>query len=436
MKVKLISIILSVCVVLSTFVIINTNMVKAEGETVVIWLFGDSHVGNGVMPGGEQAILQDAVDDTNAMSGDDEVDYAWCVGDMVSNAGHWDEFIIPWNSLDVTTYKNITIGNHDFNWDDDSYSPWYGLTQGATDGDLWYSVDIGNIRICIGGDERTIFGNYNGHGECFMYGGAQRNWFNTTIQNASNNNMNTWIIFHQPLTDTVDKSDEHDYFPMTETNSTYDGSPLFVQMLEYLETNTMSPTLQISAHTHVSVTENTSTQLQLVEKFGVNHLNIGSLTGNGGTPNMHDPCSRYLYLTDGSTTVTIKSYNHSNNSFVDSREYTIELEHAFDFDNTSTETSAPVFQNINNQSNNTVLSDYNRTFNWSVVNDTTYYNLQISNFSNFSNTFLNLNDINLTNYGSTNFTIKGGYVEFILPSQYDIQWNGNHYYRIRAFCKS
>ena len=90
------------------------------------------------------------------------------------------------------------------------------------------------------------------------------------------------------------------------------------------------------------------------------------------------------------------------------------------------------FQSINNQVNDTVLQDQNRTFNWTKVNDTVYYQLQISNSSTFGTTFVSLADINETNYGA-NYAVVGDYIEFILPYQYNVSWYGYHYYQVRAY---
>ena len=45
---------------------------------------------------------------------------------------------------------------------------------------------------------------------------------------------------------------------------------------------------------------------------------------------------------------------------------------------------------------------------------------------------MNLTDINEPNYG-VNYTEAGDYIEFILPSQYEVTFYGSHYYRVRAY---
>jgi len=394
---------------------------KSDDTTIVVWLCADPHIGQGATSPSEKAKFWDAINDTNSIG----VDYAFCVGDCIYNTGsYWADFKECWDTLNVTYYKNITVGNHDFDWNDNTNSPLYGAEH------EWYYVDIGNIRVVVGGDERTKFDNYNGHGECFMYNFAQQNFINSTIQNASNNSMNAWILFHQPLNDTVDRSDEHDYWCISETNSTYDGAPKFNAMLKYLQNHGMSPSLMASGHTHNSVTDNSSSEILMMKKYNVTMLQIGSITGASGLPDGHDPCSRYLYLTVGSSTVTVKSYNHANNSFVASREYTFEL--AYPFSLSGSDSSQDIqFISIDGGGNGTVISTPTPTFNWSVVNHTTRYQLQIANDSSFSDIVIDISDINEQNYPSE-YDENSTRVSFQLPSSHALQWQKTYYCRVRA----
>jgi hypothetical protein len=90
------------------------------------------------------------------------------------------------------------------------------------------------------------------------------------------------------------------------------------------------------------------------------------------------------------------------------------------------------FQSINNQTNNTVTYDVITDFNWTKVDNTAYYQLQIANDSAFTDVFVNLTDVNVTNYPG-NYTETGGYVEFTLPESYRRQWYQGYYFRIRSF---
>jgi len=87
---------------------------------------------------------------------------------------------------------------------------------------------------------------------------------------------------------------------------------------------------------------------------------------------------------------------------------------------------------INGNTNNSVTQNDSRTFNWTRVADATIYQLQASNYSDFSTTFINITDINEANYG-VNYTEKGNYIEFILPYQYNISWYGYHYCQVMAY---
>jgi hypothetical protein len=91
------------------------------------------------------------------------------------------------------------------------------------------------------------------------------------------------------------------------------------------------------------------------------------------------------------------------------------------------------FNSINDLPNQSTVYVANRWFNWTRINHTnlTGYNLQIANDSSFSDVFLDLNDINETNYGA-NYWQNDTHVEFILPDAYNIQWTGTHYYRVRG----
>lgn len=103
------------------------------------------------------------------------------------------------------------------------------------------------------------------------------------------------------------------------------------------------------------------------------------------------------------------------------------------FNNSSSSSSSNIsFMSINGQANNTQVVVGDRYFNWTRVDNASYYQLQISNSSSFSTTFVNLSDINESNYG-VNYTELGDYVEFILPYTYNISWYGSHYYRVRAY---
>lgn len=103
--------------------------------------------------------------------------------------------------------------------------------------------------------------------------------------------------------------------------------------------------------------------------------------------------------------------------------------HACDIEEAS---SSITINSINGQENNSIVKERNRTFNWTKVDNTIYYQIQIANDTLFTTPFLNLTYINETNYG-VYYTENGQYVEFLLPYAYNISWYGYHYYRVRAY---
>jgi hypothetical protein len=90
------------------------------------------------------------------------------------------------------------------------------------------------------------------------------------------------------------------------------------------------------------------------------------------------------------------------------------------------------FKSINNQANDTTTANQISQFNWTLINNTDYYQLQIANDSAFTDIFVNLADINESNYG-VDYTEKGNYVEFTLPVAHRKSWQGDYYFRVRAY---
>lgn len=89
------------------------------------------------------------------------------------------------------------------------------------------------------------------------------------------------------------------------------------------------------------------------------------------------------------------------------------------------------FVSINGQGNNSYVSVDNRTFVWDNVTNVDRFQLQVANSSTFASPFIDLNDINKTNYPS-HYSASGDQVTFILPDAYNITYMGCHYYRVRA----
>ena len=92
------------------------------------------------------------------------------------------------------------------------------------------------------------------------------------------------------------------------------------------------------------------------------------------------------------------------------------------------------FQSINDLTNNSITYEPISRFNWTRVEDALYYNLQIANDSAFTDIFLNLTNINVTNYPG-NYTESTDYVEFTLPEEYRKEWFQKYYIRVRTYTK-
>jgi len=93
---------------------------------------------------------------------------------------------------------------------------------------------------------------------------------------------------------------------------------------------------------------------------------------------------------------------------------------------------------INNQQNNTVLHSLHRTFNWTKMENSGRYQLQVSNTSNFATTFINLTNISANNarllaMKGCSYTENETIVTFSLPYKYNVTYPNTHYYRVRSY---
>jgi len=387
------------------------------------YLFGNAH---------------DAVNDTNDIG----VDYAWLVGDCISwydtAAGYpgvpeaWRRFGTAWSNLTVTYDKNFTIGNHDgrfFDAEDTDTGYDLGLPRSQGEGGEWYYYDAGNtsgggIRFICMADENTADGSQDGNG---VVSTTQRTFVNNSIADAYDNDMSVFIFMHQK---------HSGWFSGSESSSTVTGATLF-DVMDYWNGQGKPISLYACGHSHDDAL---SSNDWIEEHYGTTCMLIGSIAIYNGGATDHYPTSRYLYLTEGDKNVTIRAYNHYTDSFYAANDYTFEL--LYDWipdDNGGSNPEEPEddisIQSINGLSNNSITSNVNRSFNWTKINNTSCYNLQISNSSDFSTVFLNLSDINELNYAAY-YTEKGSYVEFYLPYAYNISFYGDHYYRVRAYSYS
>jgi len=88
------------------------------------------------------------------------------------------------------------------------------------------------------------------------------------------------------------------------------------------------------------------------------------------------------------------------------------------------------FLSINGQGNESVNQNSTLTINWTIIENTSQYHLEIDNNSDFSSPEFNYTDINEANY-PTNFYINETRVSFIAPSS--LENYSYYYYRVRAY---
>jgi hypothetical protein len=94
------------------------------------------------------------------------------------------------------------------------------------------------------------------------------------------------------------------------------------------------------------------------------------------------------------------------------------------------ESSEIGFQSINNQENNTVTSDVITDFNWTKVDNASYYTLSASNNSDMSSPIYN---ITIYTSDSNCWDNATGYIEYVLPEAYQTIWNKYYYYQVSAY---
>jgi len=318
------------------------DTVKSDDETTILWLSVDWHMDRNDPSGAvgtpwygiswtgyyQYGNAHDAVNDTNAMN----VDYAWIVGDMISwfdySNGYpgepegWRRFGTAWSNLTVTYAKNFTIGNHDGRFFDEEdtdcvYQEEMGLPRPQGEGGEWYYYDMGNtsgggVRFICMADEDTADGSQSGNG---VISSTQHDWVESKVEDAYDNNLSVFIFMHQKQTSS--------WFSGSESSSYCTGSPI-TDIMNYWNGQGKPISLYACGHSHDAITES---QDWIESHYGTTCLLICSISCYESDNDIHYPHSRYLYFTEGSTEVTIKSYNHTGNNFIDAVEYTFDLEY-------------------------------------------------------------------------------------------------------------
>lgn len=431
------SIILGVMLVFSTLFVFPS--VTSHSNETIVWFSADWHLDvndtemGDVYGGGAFLNAWDATNDSEGLG----VDYAYIAGDMLSwydpkwgnstsyNGWGTDAYLNAWKSFDViwsnftgTIYKNWSIGNHDGGWWNQTFSsPSVPRASGA--GGQYYFYDMGNIRLIFMADEETRDGGvHTGNGEV---GVTQYNWVNASIGYAYTNNSNVFIVMHQRA--------ETSWFSGL-GDSGYQNSYSVDVLMDYWNGQGTPVSFFVCGHSHE---DNQGANDWEETNYGTSCCLIGSLAyWRSGTPNRGYPCSRYMYLTNGSTTVTVRAYNHTSNTFKASNDFTFVLNWAWDDGTGESAAGVPEITSIDYQTNNgTILINDNTPYiNWSLVNNTLYYNLVVANDSGFTDVYRNLTDVNNANY-PTKYSENATRVTFEMPDAYTLA-NGTYYYRVRA----
>lgn len=161
--------------------------------------------------------------------------------------------------------------------------------------------------------------------------------------------------------------------------------------------------------------------------------------------------SLFMLFEHGSDEVKLRWRNHTSASWATTNHdggvhdadgttdtyFTWNMSMAFDSGSPDPEVTPPHFTSINNQENDTSLFTSNRTFVFTLVENTTTYQLQVSNSSTFATTFIDLSNISegsgLESMPGGGYSENATHVTFLLPYAYNISFYGSHYYRVRAY---
>ena len=437
------------CLLLLSFIVIITYekpVRAADGDQTVIWLFADAHMdinrsrqctncGGYLSQWGGNYLSRfwDAVNDTISIG----VDYVISAGDDLSwrdPVGADDEIECQenwtlFNNIMASingTYLNTSIGNHDGYFEN--------FTTINDTGYFCHDIgnDTGGIRIIFMCDEWTKQAweyngvdfppDHSGRGETYA---TQTAWVNSRVTEAYTT-KSIFIIMHQRL----------------EFNGLYYGAEenhveaLSGTSIESYMSNWNSAghpyDLYAYGHTHIPCVTNESGDAMTGTYIGGQQLLVGSIAVHTSTAKYsdHPVGSRYIYLTEGSTTVTVKTYNHTGDVWVPSKEFTFELEYPWDAGQEDEEIQ---FIDINGGTNGTTIFNSTPTFNWTSVGNATAYQLQIATDSDFSSIVVNISDINEINYPSE--YEEGTNISFTLPSAYALPTYDEYFTRVRGLTR-
>lgn len=408
-------------VIISSFLYIGYQPVKADGATSIFWLTSDWHGDAYTMGGGfitSYSDAYDAVNDTNAM----DVDYCIMNGDWGSYGSTFDLdlqvrlFGNIWGNLSVSNYKNWTIGNHDTGADTIENER---ADTGAHRSQLYYYHDIGSnpggIRLICMADEDTCGGGGTPWGGNGIISEAQYNFVSDCITDAYANDSNVFIFCHQKFSAAIYTPDD------SGVQTPYPITPL----LDYWEDQGKPISLFACGHAHQDFAS-PSGGLFIQELYGCTCV-VASSIARWGTPT-HYPCSRYIYLENGSTTVSIRSYNHYNNAFYEPNDYEFYLLYAWnDGNDYPEEGEPPQFVQIDGKTNHSSITNPTPMINWTSVPGAKIYHLEISTTSDFNSLHANITGINRYMPGGY-CSMDETHVSFQLPAAYALTGDGTTYY--------
>jgi len=94
----------------------------------------------------------------------------------------------------------------------------------------------------------------------------------------------------------------------------------------------------------------------------------------------------------------------------------------------------PAFTDIQGETGNIFVNTSTPLFNWTVVANTSMYNLQVSNNSTFTDLVINITDINQYTYPS-HYSTDGTNITFLLPEAYKLSNYKTYFTRVKAYIK-
>lgn len=414
--------IFSILVMSSLILVTCSYEIQAE-DTTLVWIGSDPHIGSPFYaPGNGTTNLNIVINDAISHN----PDYAFCLGDNIHGEGSVAENNIEWggfwscmdNFTDIENDLNRTmiIGNHDISW---------GVNNNNRSTPLYYTVEVGNVLFIAVSDLLTSPTGPGGDGDgWYNYGGVNElAWIKTTVQ--ANPDKNIIILAHYPpYGSTAASSKTHFYVqPSSEC----------INMLNWFDDNGYPIAAWFHGHTHCGgcvPLDNTVTEV-----YGTTVV-CGGNAGPGrceSTPQGELYLigrTAYLYFEEGSKSLLIKQFDSYTSDWCTCGEFphTIQLNYAFTIDGVDEEIQ---FISIDGGGNCTIIYDSTPTFNWTIVDNTIQYWLQIATDSGFNSIVVDIDDINEANY-PIEYDENATRVSFTLPDADSLSGYVGYYCRVCA----